>query len=82
VIATVANPETLERAQKELPGVEFVASDASDIDAMRPLGTKVVWDHGASTSCGQCWNGCFETDLTLESFRQGKLTATHICSDR
>jgi hypothetical protein len=50
VIATVANPETLERAHKELPGVEFVASDASNIDAMRPLGAKVVRDHGASTS--------------------------------
>ncbi|MGH8147489.1 MAG: SDR family oxidoreductase [Rhodanobacteraceae bacterium] len=46
VIATGANPETLEKARKELPGVEVVASDASDIEAIRALAAKVVRDHG------------------------------------
>ncbi len=46
MIATGANPETLEKAKKELPDVEFVASDASNIEAIRALVAKVVRDHG------------------------------------
>jgi NAD(P)-dependent dehydrogenase (short-subunit alcohol dehydrogenase family) len=46
VVATGTNPETLEKAKKELPGVEFVASDASDIEAIRALVEKLVRDHG------------------------------------
>lgn len=46
VIATGANPATLEKARKELPDIEFVASDASDIEAVRALVAKVVQDHG------------------------------------
>ena len=46
VVATGANPETLAKARKQLSGIEFVASDASDIESIRALVEKLVRDHG------------------------------------
>jgi len=46
VVATGANPETLAKARKQLSGIEFVASDAPDIESIRVLVEKLVRDHG------------------------------------
>ena len=46
VIVTGSNPETLEQARRELDGVEIVASDAANLDAIRGLVAKVKAAHG------------------------------------
>lgn len=46
VIVTGSNPTTLEAARKSLPGVEVVASEASDTDATKSLIDGVKAKHG------------------------------------
>ena len=46
VIATGSNPETLEQARHKLEGIEIVASDAANLEAIRALIAKVKEVHG------------------------------------
>lgn len=46
VIVTGSNPKTLEAARAELPGVEVIASDASDVAATAALVEQVKARHG------------------------------------
>jgi len=46
VIVTGSNPETLESARHNLPGIEVIGSDAGDSSATKVLISKVVARHG------------------------------------
>ena len=46
VIVTGSNPQTLEKAREELPGIEIIASDAGDVAATRALIDEVKNKHG------------------------------------
>ena len=46
VVATGSNPESLAAARAEHPGIEFVASDAANIEAARALVSAVARKHG------------------------------------
>lgn len=45
-VVTGANPETLDRARRELAGVEVIASEAGDVGAIKKLVAEVTEKHG------------------------------------
>ena len=46
VVVTGSNPDTVAKAQADLPGVEVIASDATDLAAVRALVSGVAEKHG------------------------------------